>query len=332
LVLEHGPNFGGVWQDQLGGGDIVVAAVDASRVDSVAVGRAAGNSDNVRIVEVEHSWAEIDSMRDALVDKVAARGLDANVLINSTGIGRQLEIVTPTPELIDASLLALAPEDLVTTTKADTAGNTGGPSGTHSAGDQQAGLQVEFDPGYSSWCTWGMSGHTSSYNYIVTAGHCGASTYKNFSGWSYAFEMQENDVFELTPGASYVHSFDAYNKDEKRVSSQYADNNCYHATVHCGGFFRYRAVHNSWEVGADTSCASLGTSNAWECGLIQEENYTGSGDCAGNRWVRIGVTTIPGDSGSGFVYWSGSGIQLAIDALQHCGGAHLTWTAATTAY
>lgn len=118
---EYGPNFGGVWQDQLGGGDIVVAVVDPSKVDADAVRKVAGNPDDVRIVQVRYSWAEINSMRDSFNESIKSRGIDAAVLINSTGTGREFEIVTPTPELIDASLLGRVPAELVTVTEEETA-------------------------------------------------------------------------------------------------------------------------------------------------------------------------------------------------------------------
>ncbi|MCP4964732.1 MAG: hypothetical protein GY926_05810 [bacterium] len=316
---EYGPNFGGIWQDQLGGGDIIVAVVDPSKVDAHAINRAAGKASDVRIVQVDHSWDEFNSMRDAVVAEIVRRDLDAAVLINSTGTGRRLEIVTPEPDLLDPWLASVVPVELVTVTVGENDRISSGPSYTHSAADQQAGLQIEIDPGYATFCTWGVSGHTSTYNYIVTAGHCGTSTYENFSGTSYAFEIQQNDTFDLTPGPSYVHSFYGYNQDAKRVSSQYADNNCYHADGHCTGFIRYRSLNNSWEVGSDMTCASLGTTNAWECGWIAEENYVStSSACEGNQWVRYTIDTSPGDSGSGLVYWSGSGVQLAIDAIHHC--------------
>lgn len=332
---DYGPNFAGVWQDQLGGGDIIVAVVDAAKVDVAAVERAVGDIGQVRIVEVEHSWDEIHLMRDALNKEITDRGLVASVLINSTGTGREFEIVTPSPELIDVSLLGLVPANLVTVSEEPAVVPNSSPSGTHSAADQQAGLQIEMDPGYAAFCTWGLSGHTSSYNYLVTDSHCLSSTYENFSGWSYVVEVQQNDVFELTPGPAYVYAKNVYNTDAARISSQYADSNCYHESgVDCGGFFRYRSLNNSWEVNSDMTCASLGTSNVYECGFIVEENYVETSPaCEGNRWVRYGITTIGGDSGAGLVYSSGSGGQLAIDALHQCSnGAYGSVYFGMTAY
>ena len=78
----------------------------------------------------------------------------------------------------------------------------------------------------------------------------------------------------------------------------YADDNCYHGPAdridaHCKYPIQERAWANSWEEGSDITCASLGMSGTYKCGYILEENHWG-----GNK-VRVGMTVISGDSGSG---------------------------------
>lgn len=54
-----------------------------------------------------------------------------------------------------------------------------------------------------------------------------------------------------------------------------------------------RASHNSWEINSDYTCASLGSSNTYRCGLILEENYGSA------RRTRAGLQSQSGDSGAG---------------------------------
>jgi hypothetical protein len=53
------------------------------------------------------------------------------------------------------------------------------------------------------------------------------------------------------------------------------------------------ADHNSWETGSDVTCASLGNTGMWKCGFILQEGVNS------DQTVKVGMTAIPGDSGSG---------------------------------
>lgn len=309
-------DFGGIWQDQMNGGAIVVASTNPSRLNRSLLKRIAGGSKNLRVIKVKHSWRKIDSFRDALRGALENAGITANVHINSTGTGRKLEIVTEHPELIDDRILSEVPTELVTVSFGEI-GEQGRPSLTHAEADQTPGLQIELDPG--GFCTWGINGHTNSYNYLVTAGHCGGGTYDDFSGWSGVLEVHQNNSYHLTPGRQFVYSRNRGGWDMKRVSSPQADSNCYHTVRNCQRYIKARALHNSWEIGSDIVCASLGTSNFFECGYILEENFRSSTPgCEGSRWVRYGIDTSRGDSGSGIIGLSSSP-SATIDAIHACG-------------
>lgn len=311
--------FAGIWQDQLDGGRIVVAVTDRTTVDAAEVATVAGGSGNVSIIEVPYSWDEVNAYRDALVRALAAEKVPASVEIDSLSNGRRIEIVAPNPSDVTESILSAAPEGLVSVSAGDV-GETGAPDTTHSAADQMPGLRIEFDPG--GWCTWGTNGHTNTYNYLVTAGHCGGDDFDDFLDSTTVMEIHQNNSRLLTSGSVFVYSRNVDGWDMKRVSSTYADDNCYHGeTSHCSLFIKYRALHNSWETGSDTVCASLGnSSDHWDCGFVLETNYSGgSGACSGNRFVRYDIPTIGGDSGAGLVgQVIGETPALSIDAIQHC--------------
>ena len=125
-------------------------------------------------------------------------------------------------------------------------------------------------------------------------------TYNNTNGsWVNLDVFQDGSSSRnLTPGSAFLRSIDNSTYDVSRISSLYADDNCYHgdndqSSPHCKWPMASRALHNSWEVGSDRTCASLGNSGDYRCGYIEEENANG-----GNR-VRVGMTVIAGDSGSG---------------------------------
>lgn len=318
---RYGPNFAGVWMDQKNGGVIVVALVDPSLVDQRQLEQLVGGREHLRVIDVDHAWNEVEAFRDALIEAIRAGGVQAGVRINSTSQGRKLEVILPNPDSITSDILRVVPGDLVSVSEGPLDVEEGDATSTHVEAEQQPGLQIEFDPGGN--CTWGANGHTSSYNYLITAGHCGGSAFENFNGWTNGLEIHQNNSFHLTPGSQYLYSRFTGGWDMKRMSSPQADSNCYHLTgsYHGSGScvrnVRWRALHNSWEVGADVVCATLGTTNAYECGFVLEENYSSTG-CEGSRWVRYDIDTGPGDSGSGLIGVDRSP-DVTIDAIHACG-------------
>ena len=87
------PNFAGVYGDFRGG--IIVTVVDCSLIDVDEIAEIAGGAEAVRIVEVPHNWREVNGFRDALVAELRGAGLEGDVLIESTSVGRKIEVRTP---------------------------------------------------------------------------------------------------------------------------------------------------------------------------------------------------------------------------------------------
>lgn len=84
------PNFGGVWGDFAGG--VVVAVLDCSLVDADTLAEMAGGSASLHLIEVPHTFKEIDAFRDLLVGQLAELDLPGDVFINSTLTGREMEV------------------------------------------------------------------------------------------------------------------------------------------------------------------------------------------------------------------------------------------------
>jgi hypothetical protein len=325
---HYGPNFAGVWQDQRDGGALVVALVDPARVDEASLARLAGGEEHLRVVDVDHSWNEVEGFRDSLLEAIDERGVPAGVVIHSTSDGRKLEVFSPDPASVPVDILALVPDELVSLVEGPLPVEESPPTDTHPESEQQPGLQIELDPGGN--CTWGINGHSTAWNYLVTAGHCGGATFDQFFGWTDDLEIHQNNSFHLTPGSQFVDSINIDGWDMKRVSTPQADSNCYHAVGSCIRYVQWRALHNSWEVGSDIVCASLGTTNTYECGAVLEENYSGgSGACSGSRYVRYDIDTGGGDSGTGLIGPVASP-AVTIDAIHSCGSG--TWGFGNTAY
>lgn len=312
----YSANFGGIWQDQHDGGAIVVSFVDASGVDGEALARIVGGSEHLRVIEVDHSWNEINEFRDSLLDAFQSQKIEGAVLINIGSEGRKIEVVTPTPDRVSEIASGIAPKGLVSVVEGPGDSTMTGPSATHNEPNQHAGLQIELDPGGN--CTWGANGHTSSYNYLVSAGHCGTDNFNGFT--TSGNNIHQNNSFHLTPGQQYLWSrYAGDGWDMMRMSTPQADNNCYHAAGNCKKYIRWFAEHNSWELGSDVVCASRGSSNGYKCGFILEENYPSSGECEGDRWVRWSGLYLDGDSGSGAI-GTYPNTQASIDAIASCKG------------
>ena len=324
----YGEDFGGVWQDQFDGGAIVVAVTDSAAVDLAAVARIAGGEEFVRVLDGHPSWDQVHTWRDELTSQADRNGIAVSVSINSTGKGRILEISTDIGVEVPESLLRIVPSDYLTVVQDGVSVTAGNPLDVHSEASQMAGLNIEFDPGAN--CTWGISGNNDIDHYMMTAGHCGGSAFHNFNGWTDSLEAHQANSVLLTDGWRYIIStFNSSTIDAKGVSSGFADDNCYH-WGHCAKHISNRALHNSYELNSDVSCASLGKSNVWRCGYVREHNWTGSGPCGGNGgWLKIGIPVIPGDSGAGAIY-PYSGGQSTFDGILGCqnGSSNSIWTSA----
>ncbi len=116
------PNFGGVYGDSAGG--IVVAVLDCSQVDVQAVVSIAGGPDEVRIVEVEHTFPEVDSFRDTLLQQLWHAGVQGSVVINSTVDGRFIDVIVEDTSQLPAGFGSNVPRNAFDVFE----GAVGGPS------------------------------------------------------------------------------------------------------------------------------------------------------------------------------------------------------------
>lgn len=301
----YGADFGGIWQDQLDGGRIVLAVVEGASVDVGMLATIAGGLDSIKVVEQRFSYDELQDYKRLLWKELGVLGIAGDVAVVWDDHGMHIEVRVPDPVAASRLLSSTVDKDAYVVVKGEPMVEAGVPNSTHTLADQQPGLDIMVKDGVGRKpCTWGFNGHTSTYHYIVTAGHCLAAN-ANQSGASVAqVDVWQNDQTsrDLTNNP-YVRSFDNATYDIARIESQYANDNCYHgdpdqSSHHCAWTMSSRALHNSWELGSDQSCASLGTTNDYRCGYIFEENAGTSG----NR-VRVAMTIMGGDSGSG-MKWS----------------------------
>lgn len=303
----YGPDFAGVWQDQLDGGRIIIAVTPTAVVNEQAIAKLLGGADQFRVVKQEYSYDEVEQYRQILESELRAAGVSHDVAAVRGDWGRLLEVRVSDPSVLPNDFAAGVPADVFWVTPGDAVVQAGYPTHTHSTSDQQPGLDVatfDEDTGEGEHCTWGFNGHTSTFHYIVTAGHCMPDGLTNYTGGvveedGWAMEMYQNGSTSrlLTPGSTFLRSLNNAYEDAARLESTYANDNCYHGNAyysghHCQWPMANRALDDSWEVGSDRTCASLGATNTYRCGYIEEENTSGDK-------VRVSMIVNPGDSGSG---------------------------------
>ncbi|MGF1617166.1 MAG: hypothetical protein ACFCU2_05085 [Acidimicrobiia bacterium] len=305
ILPDYGPIFGGIWQDQLDGGRIVLAVVDATSLDIKSLEDLVDGSANLKIVEQPFTYNEIENYRLQLDSELQALGIARDIAAVRSDRGRLLEVRVADPVSLPESFGVSVPRSAFDVVIGEPIQEAGYPNTTHSLADQQPGLRIAMrtSSSFVGYCTWGFNGHTSTFNYMVYAGHCNPGTYKNSSGYvgSNVKIWQNNSSSRvLTPSNPFLHSVDNSTYDGARMQSGYANDNCYHGDTgasspspHCGWPMSARAIHNSWEVGSDRTCASLGNSGVYKCGYIVELN------APPNR-VRVDMSVVAGDSGSGF--------------------------------
>lgn len=303
---NYGPNFGGIMQDQMNRGVIVLALRDASQVDLSRLERIVGGASNLKVIEQAFSYDETERFRAVLESELDKLGISRNVTAVWSERGRWLEVRVEDPTALPTSFGASLPKGAFEVVAGEPVRDAGAPNDVHSFADQQAGLrvQVAITDGPDAICTWGLNGHTSSYHYIVMAGHC-FENHENTSG-QWVGEVinlwQDGDsARNITPGDSFLVSIKSASYDTARIESSYANDNCYHGDFfgmgvgsHCQYTMSSRASGDTnWEVGSDQTCASLGNSGVYRCGFITEENH------GTDHTVGVGMNVIQGDSGSG---------------------------------
>lgn len=305
-----------VWQDQMNGGKITLFVTKDDRTDRRSVSRLVGNGD-LHVVKVPHSAADYASYRAALSDELSSVGLAYRIGTLRSKSEYGIKIVVDNPTALPDGFGQGVPDDAYVVMAGPSPELSGLPQDNHPNGDLQAGLMLWLDlPEGWGICTWGVSGHTSNWNYIVSAGHCMGPGHWQSSGWIgndievWAGSQLQNALWDhLTPGDAFLHSRLSEPFDASRISSPNANENCYHGTLNdpgrdCPWQIENRALHNLWEEGTDRTCASLGRSNTYRCGDIIDENVTlATGADFDNfrttRAVEVGFQHQAGDSGAG---------------------------------
>ncbi|MCP4965408.1 MAG: hypothetical protein GY926_09250 [bacterium] len=313
LVSEEEPRFGsqygGIWQDHSAGGVLrlyvtdLAAANVAALLDIVPRGEA-----DLVVSEVAFSFDELWDFHARVGAVLAERGI----------VGEAATIDLATNAVLVRSNEAFkidgVPSDAVrfedVSPGAGDFAEVAGPGYTHTTSNLQSGLEIRVwdltrHPAFDLRCTWGFTGHTSSYNYLVTAGHCVAKAgsqdyWTGYTDWQQDGEAatgvwRGDNRFTV---ASHTARYDA-----ARIMSSYADTNCYHQYTDCGTTIQKRLSLYGHMPG-QTVCASLGKSNTYRCGLVIDWPFTGvlpGGDFVENR-VGAGMLAISGDSGAGLKY------------------------------
>lgn len=150
-------------------------------------------------------------------------------------------------------------------------------------------------------CGWGFNGHTQIYNYIITAGHCPGGvhdeTKRTVADDEIRISHPASGTTRILTSNPFVYSNNDADYDVARISSAYADDNCFHgASYACEWRMDKRAWWNSQDPGQDRTCISLARTNRYTCGYITELNVS-EDDMDGLMKVDFAVQT--GDSGSG---------------------------------
>lgn len=303
----YGPLFGGIAMDQHDGGAVRLAVTDASKVDVKAIEKMLDGVSKLVVIEQKYSYDEQADFRDRLGRALEEIG-EAGILIRWTDKGRHIYVEAPNVEDAErAAAKSGVPLDAYTVREGRYT-TAGFPGTNHSTGDQQPGLRIEVGSNYGvGGCTWGFNAHTNTFNYLVSAGHCPPTAYENYSGYISGQLVVEQrasgssgGVVLANQGAYLVSKYSTANNtvDAMRISSSYADDNCYHGNpyfgnaAHCQWPMKHRASYMSWEIDVDRTCASLGSTNSYRCGYIFEE-YVAGNDVAARIVGQLG------DSGSG---------------------------------
>jgi len=316
--LSTGPIFSGIWQDHMDGGRLKLAVTDAGAVDREALyalfPRA---SEDLAIIEQSYSLDELHTWRDLVWFRIAVQRLPAGVGFHysDSGVRLQLELY-PGPQVVDldALLEGVPRAEVVIMPMSQGPEDLGYPGNNHGS-TQMAGLKIGVHgSGLFLDCTWGLSGHTSSFAYLITAGHCVTLPGTILSGYG-ARWVTQNDTSANVISASNAFIY-ARNKDGSaaldhariQLHSSYANSNGnkYHGSVsshtaHNSTRTTSRLNFNAHAVG-QVVCASLGKTNQFRCGTVTSTATSGFfiGQPYVNR-VRASICGTWGDSGAGVI-------------------------------
>lgn len=308
-----GPDYGGRWQDHFDDGVVKIGIVEGSKLDLAALRALMDRPSDVEFVPVQFSWDELQVYTRLVTEAASSQGIDVKVSPHAPA--NQVIVTIPEPGLkIPEGIPQSAVKVIIDPEALDIQDAHTNFNSDHSVLLQSPGLRIFLENtaiGFGDGnCTWGMTGHTASFNYIVTAGHCvidppttSISGNKNMQVWQYG-----TDGTRISDTNPWVVAKDQALSDSARIQADaFADTNCYHTeTSSCGFTMTSRRSLYEYDVG-QTVCAAFARSNDYRCPNITELVGSYFSD------YRIGFERqdgIPqgGDSGSGMKFsktWDG---------------------------
>jgi len=303
-------NLVGILQAHQNHGKIHIHVVESKLVDRKALREQFGPG-GFLIVQERRSLEELETIRATLTERLIEFDIAFASEIAFTDQGSAVRLFLPEGFKLTGSITHGVPNDSILVETGLEVSDVH-EDNNHSRSDLAPGQTIHVnDHGAAGWCTWGANGHTNTYNYIVTAGHC----FKNSVNTSATTRYERNNFMikngsrhlntiykELTPTSAFLYARNTSYIDAARISSADADTNAYHKMGEFGHIVN-RARHNSWDVGTFL-CAALGRSRTFRCGVVQSENYTyndPNGPFNTTRGVRLSFTVDSGDSGAGVV-------------------------------
>jgi len=320
---RYGAAFGGVWSDDQDGGKVKVAIVRdelttdlASRIRSVF----SDPGTELEIIEVTYSLDDLNAFAAAVGPVVEAAGAD---VVASTAW--YPDPISNTVVIASAARFRIpgVPEDAATWTGEPANYRTAsGPVADHGSKASYGGLGITL--GWQEYpapggldnpiCTSAFGMTTSSYYYLLTAGHClnliyeyetGNTSWSAISGYSYDVYMSAGQTVSGTPtrlvADGYIYARKGGVYDVARIQNTgVSATNCYHSgNDNCTYRIQYRLSLYGHGIGDDI-CASLAKTNTYRCGQVSALNVSSNGLTGLVKWddaVSIG------DSGAG-VKWN----------------------------
>lgn len=328
--LLTGPIFSGIWQDHMDGGRLKLAVTDVGAIDREALyGLFPRGSEDLVIIEQSYSLDELYTWRDVIWSRISERLLAAGVGFSYSDLGVRLQLeLYPGFQASDLdALLEGVPQDEVVFVPMAQGPEELDLNWKPHGSTQMAGLEIGvYGSGWFLDCTWGLSGHTSSFAYLITAGHCVTPAGTILSGYG-ARWVKQNPTAENVISASnafvYARNKDGAAKlDHARIQlhGNYANSNGnkYHGSVsshtaHDSTRTTSRLNFNYHAVG-QTVCASLGATGEFKCGVVTSIDTSGTfrGNSYVNR-VKASICGTWGDSGAGVI--DSGGLNATIHGL-----------------
>ena len=315
-AVEKLPTYAGIFQDQRGGGKIVVLF---TKDDPILRSELSSLLDDAYLEfrVVQHSQTELIAARDQAVDvwaslrEVALRSVGIDYSLNSLRLGvSQADLSNASSVLSDIevelrvpAVLVARPDDDGTVQACD--------DREHCANPFRHGVVIRADSTDGPRCTMGFHiGLPNGDHQFLSAGHCGLTStnwyHRGITGSGFVGSVTASEYGVLDPSV-----------DLMRV--QMANN---HSNFRVYGIVR-NVQGRSNPVQEETLCASLGRTDAIDCGIVNDADIVYN-DTNGEHVVQAFdmdfISTQGGDSGSP-IYRALSGTNaLAIGSHSTAGG------------